>query len=83
MQELSHLEGVELDPQQIPPEPLKLAYFGAALLQVPAEQKQSLLSTGEAAEMLDAMREMYRREISFIKHMLTMPPEDDRSFSLN
>lgn len=83
MAELSQLEGVELDPKQIPQEPVKLAYFGAALLQVPVEQKQSLLSTGEAAEMLTAMRDMYRREISFIKHMLTMPPEDDRSFSLN
>jgi Lon protease-like protein len=83
MAELSHLEGVDLDPEQIPEEPDKLAYFGAALLQVPAEEKQTLLSTNEAAEMLTEMRHLYRRELSFVKHMLQMPPQDDSSFSLN
>ena len=83
MAELSQLEGVDLDPEQIPEEPDKLAYFGAALLQVPAEEKQTLLSTNEAAEMLTEMRHLYRRELSFVKHMLQMPPQDDSSFSLN
>lgn len=83
MNELSQLEGVDLDPEQIPEEPVKLAYFGAALLQVPSEQKQILLSTGEAADMFTEMRHLYRRELSFVKHMLHMPPQDDNSFSLN
>ncbi len=83
MQELSRLEGVDLDPEQIPDEPVKLAYFGDALLQAPAEQKQNLLSTGEAAEMLTEMRHLYRRELSLVKYMLQMPLQDDSSFSLN
>ncbi|MFZ0547462.1 MAG: LON peptidase substrate-binding domain-containing protein [Candidatus Promineifilaceae bacterium] len=83
MNELSQLEGVDLDEDQIPEEPLKLAYFGASLLQIPAEQKQTLLSTDEAAEMFVEMRKIYLRELSFVKHMLQMPPEDDSTFSLN
>lgn len=83
MNELSQLEGVHLDPSQIPDEPLKLAYFGASLLQVPTEQKQTLLSSDEMSGMLIEMRRMYRQELSLVKFMLQMPPEDDRSFSLN
>jgi Lon protease-like protein len=83
MNELSQLEGVDLDPEQIPEEPVKMAYFGAALLQVPSEQKQMLLSTGEAADMLTEMRNLYRKELSFVKFMLQSPPQDDHSFSLN
>lgn len=83
MNELSQIEGVDLDPEQIPEEPVKLAYFGAALLQVPAEQKQTLLSTGEAAEMLTEMRHLYRRELSFVRYLLQTPPEDNNAFSLN
>jgi Lon protease-like protein len=83
MERLSQIEGVDLDITQIPHEPVKLAYFAAGLLQVPSEQKQSLLAAAEAAEMLDEMRGLYRREISFIKHMLEQPFEDDGSFSLN
>jgi Lon protease-like protein len=83
MNELSQIEGVDLDPSQIPDEPAKLAYFGASLLQVPSEQKQTLLSSDESSEMLIEMRRLYRQELSLVKFMLQMPPEDDRSFSLN
>jgi Lon protease-like protein len=83
MNELSLIEGVDLDPEQIPDEPVELAYFAATLLQIPAEQKQSLLSADRAAEMLAEMQPIYRRELSFVKHMLRQPPEDDSTFSLN
>lgn len=83
MGELSQIEGIDLDTNQVPDEPFKLAYFAAALLQVPSEQKQTLLSTDEAAEMLTEMRRLYRSEVSFVKHMLQQPFIDDDSFSLN
>ncbi len=83
MNELSNLEGVELDPEQIPEEPIKLAYFAAGLLQVPSEKKQTLLAAAAAAEMMTELRDIYRQELSFVKHMLTQPFEDDGSFSLN
>lgn len=83
MNELSQIDGVELDTGQIPQEPFKLAYFAAALLQVPSEQKQELLSTDEAADMLTEMRRLYRGEVAFVKHMLKHPMMDDDSFSLN
>jgi Lon protease-like protein len=83
MDRLSQIEGVDLDPEQIPREPVRMAYFAAGLLQVPSEQKQSLLSAVEAAELLTDMRSIYRQELSFVKHMLAQPLEDDGSFSLN
>ena len=83
MNELSLIEGVDLDPEQIPDEPVELAYFAATLLQIPAEQKQTLLSADQAAEMLAEMQPIYRRELSFVKHMLRQLPGDDSTFSLN
>lgn len=83
MDKLSEIEGVDLDTGQIPNEPIKMAYFAAGLLQVPSEQKQTLLAAAEAAVMLSEMRGLYRRELSFVKHMLDQPYEDDGSFSLN
>lgn len=83
MERLSQIEGVDLDPGNIPAEPVKMAYFGAGLLQIPSEQKQNLLASSEAAEMLLEMRNLYRQEISFVRHMLNQPHEDDGSFSLN
>jgi Lon protease-like protein len=83
MDRLSEIEGVDLDPEQIPKEPVKLAYFAAGLLQVPSEKKQTLLSADGANEMLADMRGLYRQELSFVKHMLARPFEDDGSISLN
>ncbi|MCI0395420.1 MAG: LON peptidase substrate-binding domain-containing protein [Chloroflexi bacterium] len=84
MELLSQLEGVELDPEQVPREPVTLAYLAAMLLQVPAEQKQELLAIEQATRLMSETRTLYRREVALVKAMFAQPPEeDDHVFSLN
>ncbi|MDX1613624.1 MAG: LON peptidase substrate-binding domain-containing protein [Candidatus Promineifilaceae bacterium] len=83
MDELSQVEGVDLDPQELPDEPLSLAYLAATLLQVPAEQKQSLLDIQAVTTMLTDMRALYRREVAFLKAMFAQNLQDEGTFSLN
>lgn len=83
MDVLSQIDGIELDPLQLPDEPLALAYLAATLLQVPQEQKQRLLAAEGGVELLTAMRPLYRRELAFLKTMVDQPVDDLDSFSVN
>ena len=67
--DLSRLGNVELEAQNLPDEPVALAYAAAALLQAPAEEKQALLNIAEASTLLADLRAIYRREIAILKAM--------------
>ncbi len=64
------LPGNSLDPAALPAEPLALGYFAAALAQIPADQKQALLATSQAAQFLNDMRDVYRREVALLDVIL-------------
>ena len=89
--DLSRLGNVELESQNLPDEPVALAYAAAALLQTPAEEKQALLNIAEAATLLADLRAIYRREIAILKVMGQAAGQtsgkdlarDQGSFSLN
>jgi Lon protease-like protein len=83
MDELSRIEGLELDSLEVPEEPKSMAYLAATLLQIPAGQKQELLATEEATKMLVDMHTLYRREVAFLKVMIEHNESDQGSFSLN
>jgi uncharacterized protein len=61
---------VDLDIGQLPDEPISLAYLAATLLQLPPEKKQPFLNINQPIELFAALRESYRREISFLRRML-------------
>ncbi|MGQ0603092.1 MAG: hypothetical protein ACT4QE_15525 [Anaerolineales bacterium] len=53
-------------------------------MQVPMAEKQALLDSATAEEMLDRERRLYRREISLIRAMLSSPQSDHNAdFSPN
>ena len=62
---------------------MSLAYLAATLLQVPADQKQSLLDTAAVTTMLTDMRALYRREVACLKAMFAQKLQDEGTFSLN
>lgn len=83
MDELSRIEGLELNSLEVPEEPKPMAYLAATLLQIPPGQKQKLLATEQATKMLVDMRAIYRREVAFLKVMIEHDEADQGSFSLN
>lgn len=88
---LSRLGNETLPVENLPEEPVLLAYAAAALLQISTVQKQELLSIEKATTLLTELRTYYRSEIAIIKAIGQLPgPEMDKDpsrdqspFSLN
>ena len=77
-------EEVEFDSTQLPNDPMALAYLAATVVQIPAAQKQELLATGEATELLADIRTIYQREVPLLRAILQHSPHDEMGmFSLN
>lgn len=75
---------VKGEPDQLPEDPTAVAYLAAALLQAPPPVKQRLLAVPEAAQLLAELRTIYRRELPFLKLMLSSQEETMQGpFSLN
>ena len=60
----------EFDPARLPDDPLALAYLAAALVQIPSDQKQLLLSEAQAAALLTNIQTVFRREVALLRTML-------------
>jgi Lon protease-like protein len=88
---LSRLGDDALPAENLPAEPVPLAYVAAALLQISTRQKQELLSIKKATTLLAELRKLYRSEIAILKVIGQLPgPEMDEDpgreqnpFSLN
>jgi uncharacterized protein len=84
MKILTDVWDVSLDPHELPREPLVLAYLAAVLIQVPADQKQTLLSSERAIDLLTEVNAMFRREVALLDAISTTEkPSLEHSFSLN
>lgn len=88
---LSRLGSETLKAEDLPHEPVPLAYASSALLQISTRQKQELLSIEKAVALLANLRTIYRNEIAILKAIGQIPgPEigddpnrDQSAFSLN
>ncbi len=75
---------IEFEPENLPDDPIMLGYLAAALLQVPTEQKQTLLAQGEAISFMSTVRQMYRREVPLMSALIERESRIEQgSFSLN
>jgi len=84
LQTLANASETQFDVQQLPDDPLQLAYLASFLLNVPIEQKQDLLNIENAKEFITNLRIIYRREVTLLDAMLA--PETARDagiFSAN
>ena len=84
LQTLADASETKFDIQQLPPDPLQLAYLASFLLNVPIEQKQNLLNLDSADELMTSLRMIYRREVTLLDAMLKPETgEDTGVFSSN
>lgn len=74
----------QFDAQQIPNDPLRLAYLASFLVNIPPAQKQDLLMIEEADALIANLRQIYRREVTLLDAMLTPQAADSSGpFSSN
>jgi hypothetical protein len=83
LDELSTIIDTDLDPIQLPDEPVTLAYLAATLLRIPEKEKQMLLTSVSTIELLTDLRRIFRREVAFLKTMYEHRVTDQGHFSLN
>jgi Lon protease-like protein len=75
---------MDLSELQLPEDSLMLLYWAAALLQIPAVEKQPLLEARTANDLLAGVMRLYRRETAVLRHILqSHPPEPAHSMWLN
>lgn len=77
---LATLGEVEFDINQIPRDHRSLPYLAAALIQIPAEQKQTLLAAARTSTLLTDLYSIYREQTAILR---LMPRGDQETFSLN
>lgn len=83
---VAQARSIEIKTDQIPSEPVSLAYWSAAILQhVSQREKQDILASETAGELLAHVTRLYRREVSFLELMLAwhQRDENDGPFSVN
>jgi hypothetical protein len=84
LQILSDASETPFDTTQLPGDPLRLAYLASFLLNIPSEQKQSLLDINQADELMTNLRSIYRREVTLLDAMIKpQQAEDIGPFSSN
>lgn len=74
----------EIEVDNIPEAPVDLAYLAAYILNIPPQEKQTLLTLSDAESLLQQVLELYRREIYLLPALLTqMPTGIQTTFSNN
>jgi Lon protease-like protein len=81
---LTRMAGEQVEPIDIPEDPVAASYLVAAGLQVDLADKQRLLAIPSAAERLDAEAILLRRELVLLEHLRVAGPAPTATpFSLN
>jgi Lon protease-like protein len=78
-------EETSFEPRHLPDDPLALGYLAAAVVQIPLDQKQTLLATNHAADLLTTIRTIYRYELPLLNAMIQFEANNDKTlvFSRN
>jgi Lon protease-like protein len=77
---LNEIDEVELNPNNLPKDPLLFAQTAAALLQMPPNEKQELLKTTSVLNLLDATYHIYNREIPFLRAIIEHGEDEHRKY---
>lgn len=81
---LSGLSNLEIRLTEVPKEPLNLAYAAAIALKLPNREKQALLNTSGADELLEKVRNLLHRENNALKITSAVPDlAEDIAESIN
>jgi hypothetical protein len=70
---------LDLTQMQLPEDPMMLIYLSAALLQIPANEKQPLLEADKLVDLLEHVQRLYRRELSLLPSLSSVSEEQART----
>lgn len=70
---------LDLTQMQLPEDPMMLIYLSAALLQIPANEKQPLLEVDTLVNLLEQVQRLYRRELSLLPSLSSVTEEQART----
>jgi Lon protease-like protein len=76
---LKQIEAVDLDPDSLPQDPVMLGHLAPVLLQMPPIEKQDLLISESALELLLSTNRIYSREIAFLRAIITRSKDQSQS----
>jgi Lon protease-like protein len=71
LQQLAQASAASLQSQPLPAHPAALAYLAGIVAQVPMRDKQTLLETASALDLLERERCLFRREVALLHAMLS------------
>jgi Lon protease-like protein len=75
---------VQANVKRLPNDPLEFAYLSAFLLQTPSSQKQALLEIDQGTQLMEEIRNIYRREVTLLKNLIAVEePGESNEPSLN
>lgn len=80
LQNLARLGKVEFDDEQIPTDPVTLLYLGAAIIQLPAAEKQAFLLVDQATQLGHTLQQLFQTENQLLR---LLPDAEQGLFSLN
>lgn len=80
---LTEANAGQVDIEQMPNETQEFIYAAAALLQISPSDKQELLSRESAAELLQGVTTLYKREVALAKNIFSPGPAFQGVFSPN
>jgi Lon protease-like protein len=81
---LGAAENVQFDMNQLPYDPLLLAYLSASLIKVALTEKQELLTTDSALTLIHRVHRYYRKEVTLLNALMGEVSNIDQGpFSLN
>ncbi len=81
---LERTEQAQFDRSQLPGDDLELAYLAASLLKIPMEEKQELLAQPDTSVLVDQIRLIYRKEVTYLNMVVAQPSiPEDTPFSIN
>jgi Lon protease-like protein len=76
---LNQIEKVDLDPGNLPQDPLMLGFMASGLLQMPPDEKQKLLECENAFELINSTNQIYSREIAFLRVIVDRGKDQSKS----
>lgn len=83
---LSAIGQAEFDIEQLPHDATELSYLTATLLQIPMEKKQEILALNNSVDLLRAVYQTCRHELTILKAMVATSPHNAQTigpFSFN
>lgn len=81
---LGKAENVQFDLAQLPHDPIMLAYLSASVIKIALTEKQDLLASDSAMQLIHSIQSYFRKEVTLLTALMTETAKIDQGpFSMN